>query len=150
MQLTQYTDYSFRVLLYLAERPGSLTTVSEIAEFHGISRNHLIKVIHNLSIQNFISTRRGRNGGMMLSRPPEEINLGDVVRKTEPNFYIVECFNTQNNGCRVTANCALKSVFFQAQQAFLQVMDNHLLSDALKPKKPGVQFISMPVSTKKT
>lgn len=132
MQLTQYTDYSFRVLIYLAEKPeGFLTTVSEIAQFHRISRNHLVKVIHNLATEGFILTTRGRNGGMTLSRPPPMINLGDVVRKTEPNFYIAECFNAANNCCVITPTCDLKSIFYEAKIGFLKVMDKYTLADAV-------------------
>ena len=131
MQLTQYTDYSLRVLIYLAKNPEGLTTVSEIAEYHGISRNHLVKVIHNLSIRGFILTTRGRNGGMRLSRPPSKIILGDVIRKTEPNFDIAECFNTANNCCVITSNCGLKSMFSEARMVFIKTMDKYTLADAV-------------------
>ena len=149
MQLTQYTDYSFRVLIYLAEKPEGLTTVSEIAKFHSISRNHLVKVIHNLATKGFISTTRGRNGGMTLSRPPSMINLGDVVRKTEPNLYIAECFNTENNCCVITPTCDLKSIFYEAQIGFLQVLDKYTLADAvLRDKQTKKIIINPPVSKK--
>lgn len=149
MQLTQYTDYSFRVLIYLAEKREGLTTVSEIAKFHGISRNHLVKVIHNLATKGLIATTRGRHGGMTLAMSPEMINLGDVVRKTEPNFYVAECFNSKNNCCVINANCDLKSIFFEAQSAFLHVMDKYTLADAvmrekLTRKALGAQGIAKP------
>ena len=135
MQLTQYTDYSLRVLIYLAKKTEGLATVSEIAEYHGISRNHLVKVIHNLSLKGFILTTRGRNGGMVLSRPPSNILLGDVVRNTEPNFDIAECFNTSNNCCVITPVCGLKSVFREAQMAFIKAMDKYTLADAVARDK---------------
>lgn len=149
MQLTQYTDYSFRVLIYLAEKREGLTTVSEIAKFHGISRNHLVKVIHNLATKGLIATTRGRHGGMTLAMSPEMINLGDVVRKTEPNFYVAECFNSKNNCCVINANCDLKSIFFEAQSAFLHVMDKYTLADAvmrekLARKALGAQGVAKP------
>lgn len=131
MQLTQYTDYSLRVLIYLAKKAGEMATVHEIAEYHGISRNHLVKIIHNLSIKGFITTTRGRNGGMTLSRPPSEITLGDVVRKTEPNFNIAECFNAASNCCVISSTCGLKSIFREAQAGFIKVMDKYNLADAV-------------------
>lgn len=131
MQLTQYTDYSLRVLIYLARKTEDLSTVSEIAEYHGISRNHLVKVIHNLALKGFILTTRGRNGGMKLSRPPSKIILGDVIRNTEPNFDIAECFNATDNCCVITPNCGLKSIFREAQIGFIKVMDKYTLADAV-------------------
>ena len=98
MQLTQYTDYSLRVLIYLSQKQqGELATISEIADFYSISRNHLVKVVHNLATYGFIQTMRGKNGGMCLARPAAEIGIADVVRKTEPNFDIAECFNKESN-----------------------------------------------------
>lgn len=132
MQLTRYTDYSLRVLIFLARKTDGLATVSEITDYYGVSRNHLVKVIHNLANKGFITTTRGRNGGMVLSRAPSEINLGDVVRNTEPNFNIAECFDVANNCCTITASCGLKSIFHEAQAAFLKVMDNRTLADTVK------------------
>ena len=136
MQLTQYTDYSLRVLIYLAKKPDGLATVSEIAEYHGISRNHLVKVIHNLATKGFITTTRGRNGGMVLSRPASKVTLGDVVRATEPNFNIAECFNAANNCCVITTTCGLKSIFREAQMGFIRAMDKYTLADAVARDKP--------------
>lgn len=137
MQLTQYTDYSYRVLIFLAQKPAGLSTVTEIAEFHGISRNHLVKVIHNLSSKGFITTTRGRNGGMTLSRPPADINLGDVARQTEPNFSIAECFDAANNRCVITPNCALKHMLNQARSAFLDTLSKYTLADAVTGSFPA-------------
>ena len=135
MQLTQFTDYSLRVLIYLAGKTDGLTTVTEIAEYHGISRNHLVKVIHNLAVSGFIATTRGRNGGMVLSRPPSEIILGDVVRNTEPNFDIAECFDSANNSCVITPTCGLKSIFREAQRGFIKAMDKYTLADTIARDK---------------
>ena len=136
MQLTQYTDYSLRVLIYLAKKSEGLSTVSEIVEYHDISRNHLVKVIHNLATKGFITTTRGRNGGMVLSRPPSKILLGDVVRITEPNFDIAECFNAANNCCVIAPSCGLKSIFREAQMGFIRAMDKYTLADAIARDKP--------------
>lgn len=131
MQLTQYTDYSYRVLIFLAQRRSGLTTVSEIAEFYGISRNHLVKVIHNLASKGFISTTRGRHGGMTLSHAPADINLGEVARQTEPNFDIAECFDKVHNHCVISPDCALKNMLNQARTAFLDTLSQYTLADAL-------------------
>ena len=132
MQLTLYTDYSLRVLIYLGLRRDRLSTVSEIAQSYGISRNHLVKVVHNLSTLGFIVSTRGKGGGLSLARAPEQINIGDVVRNTEQNFNIVECFDGKNRNCPITAVCRLKGVLGDAANAFLRVLDGHTLADVLK------------------
>lgn len=150
MQLTQYTDYSLRVLIYLAQKNGSMATVSEIAEFHDISRNHLVKVIHNLATKGFILTTRGRNGGMTLSRPPTKILLGDVVRTTEPNFDIAECFNAADNCCVIAPSCGLKSIFKEAQAGFFNAMNKYTLADAVIRNMPHGKSVSPPHTTRST
>lgn len=132
MQLTLYTDYSLRVLLYLGLLPERTATISEIAEAYGISRNHLVKVVHNLSIHEFIQTTRGRGGGICLARAPEEIVIGDVVRHTEVNFDLVECFNREQNTCPISAACILKGALYEAQHAFMAVLDKSTLADVLE------------------
>ena len=135
MQLTQYTDYSLRVLIYLSQkREGELATITEIADFYGISRNHLVKVVHNLAIYSFIQTTRGKNGGMCLARPAHEIVIGDVVQKTEPNFDIAECFNKETNTCVISPVCALKSILNDARTNFLQTLERYTIADALNPQ----------------
>ncbi len=132
MQLTLYTDYSLRVLLYLGLVPERTATITEIARAYGISRNHLVKVVHNLSIHEFIQTTRGRGGGIALARPPEEINIGDVVRHTEVNFDLVECFNREQNTCPIAAACILKGALYEAQRAFMAVLDKKTLANVLE------------------
>jgi len=128
MQLTQYSDYALRALIYLAVCEGSVT-ISEISEQYGISRNHLVKVVHNLGKLGYITTARGRHGGLRLALPPEQINIGDVVRKTEPNFTLVECFDGKNNKCVITPACKLKGVLGEAFRAFTAVLDQYTLAD---------------------
>lgn len=137
MQLTLHTDYSLRVLVYLAEKGAEQATISEIAEFYGISRNHLVKVVHHLSIKGFIHTTRGKHGGMVLARAPELISIAKVVQEMEPNFDIVECFNSSNPLCTIAPVCALKSALYQASRAFLAVLDNYTLADAVSRSAPG-------------
>ncbi|MEQ1669043.1 MAG: Rrf2 family transcriptional regulator [Sulfuriferula sp.] len=131
MQLTQYTDYSLRVLIYLAMKTDGMTTITELADFYAISRNHLVKVVHHLAQQQLILTQRGKNGGMRLARPPEQINIGDVVRLTEPNFHIAECFNRDNNQCVLTSDCQLKSILHEANAAFLATLDRYTIADTI-------------------
>jgi len=130
MQLTQYTDYALRTLLYLAVTEKN-ATITEIAERYSISRNHLVKVVHNLGKLGYITTIRGRQGGLRLARAPEHINLGEVVRRTEPNFHLVECFDRASDRCILTPGCQLKGVLGKAMGAFLNVLDEYTLADLL-------------------
>lgn len=134
MQLTLYTDYSLRVLLYLGVNPQRMSTITDIAQSYGISRNHLVKVVHNLATQGFIHSTRGRGGGITLARPAAEINIGDVVRHTEVNFDLVECFDRERNTCPIAVACILKSALYEAQQAFMSVLDRYSLADVLENK----------------
>ncbi|NOT17664.1 MAG: Rrf2 family transcriptional regulator [Sulfuriferula sp.] len=131
MQLTQYTDYSLRVLVYLGMKNDGRATITELADYYQISRNHLVKVVHNLAQQQLILTQRGKNGGMSLARPANQIKVGDVVRLTEPNFHIAECFNNVSNKCVLTPNCRLKSILYQANVAFLTILDNYTIADSI-------------------
>jgi Rrf2 family nitric oxide-sensitive transcriptional repressor len=134
MQLTLYTDYSLRVLLYLGLKPRRMATITDIAQSYGISRNHLVKVVHNLATQGFIHSTRGRGGGITLARPAAEINIGDVVRHTEVSFDLVECFDRERNTCPIAAACILKSALYEAQRAFMGVLDRYTLAEVLENK----------------
>ncbi len=131
MQLTLYTDYSLRVLTYLGLKDEGLATITEISDNYDISRNHLVKVVHNLSNNGFIHTVRGKGGGMRLAFAPEDINVGAVVRSTEKNFNIVECFDRENSTCPITPVCALKGALKEASRNFLAVLDRYTLADVL-------------------
>ena len=135
MRLTQYTDFALRLLMLLALEPNELHTVDEAARRYGISRNHLTKVAHRLVKSGFVAGRRGRGGGLRLTKRPEAINLGAVVRATEDNFALVECFDRERNRCVVTAACGLRGPLEEALLAFLAVLDRHTLADLVK--KPG-------------
>lgn len=132
MHLTRYSDYSFRVLIYLGLAQGQRCTIKEISEHYQISRNHLVKVVHRLGTLGYIRTIRGKKGGIMLARSPRELNLGEVARRTEDNLALVECFNPATNACCITPGCRLKSVLFEALQAFLGVLDGYTLADLLQ------------------
>lgn len=151
MRLTNYSDYALRTLMYLAVIPDreTLATISDIANSYQISRSHLTKVIHQLAQIGYIESIRGKNGGLRLAKPAKDINLGEVIRQTEPDFQLVPCFahpvyekNTEESKlnhvkapkrptekCEITPVCRLKSVFFEATQGFLKVMDSYTLAD---------------------
>lgn len=131
MQLTRFTDYALRALMYLGLHREKLVTISEIARVYGISENHLMKIVHHLAQQGYVETVRGKGGGMRLARTPDMINIGGVVRDTEDNMDVVECFNADNRDCPMLPACALKSVLHEASQTFLATLDRYRLSDLL-------------------
>jgi len=131
MQLTQYTDYSLRVLIYLGINPDHRCTITEISEAFDINRNHLVKVVHNLSSSGWITTIRGKSGGMLLSFAPEQINIGAVIRHTEPHMDLLECFNHEENSCVISPACKLRHALYKARKAFLDVLDSYTLADVL-------------------
>lgn len=135
MQLTQFTDYSLRVLMYLAYRMDELCTIAEIAADHGISEHHLTKVVHRLARLGYIETLRGRGGGLRLARPPERICVGAVVRNVEETLAPAECLVAeQHSDCRLLPSCRLQFVLRDAQQAFLQHLDGFTLHDLLSAR----------------
>ncbi|MDQ3058310.1 MAG: Rrf2 family transcriptional regulator [Pseudomonadota bacterium] len=133
MRLTTYTDYALRTLMYLAANRERLVTIQDIADAHDIAKNHLTKVVHQLGILGYVESLRGRNGGLRLGREPEQINIGAVVRSTEPDFYMAECFNPDKNFCMMSTACSLKGVLSSATAAYLQVLDGVTL-DKLMPQ----------------
>src|SRR4051794_22269259 len=122
MHLTQFSDYALRVALYLACHPDKLVSVDEISRAYGISRNHLVKVVQSLSELGVVVSQRGRGGGMRLARLPSEINLGWLIRRTEPHFHLVECLDAETNTCPIAPACGLKGVLHRAGQAFLGIL----------------------------
>ena len=144
MQLKLYTDYSLRVLIYLAAKPeDNVATITDIAQAFGISRNHLVKVVHNLSLLGYIITTRGKGGGLRLARAAEKINLGEVIRQTEGTFDIVECFNIASNSCPISPMCKLKGLMNEAYRNFIGVFNIYTLADISKNKK-SLQSILLP------
>ncbi|KPV40857.1 RrF2 family transcriptional regulator [Alicyclobacillus ferrooxydans] len=135
MKLTTFTDYSLRVLIYVASKPtGELSTIDEIAQVYRISRNHLTKSVHKLSKLGLIRTTRGRNGGFEICKDPKQINIGWVVRQTEENWDVVECFDPKNF-CILNPACRLKGVLARALSAYLDVLDGVTLADITANKR---------------
>jgi Rrf2 family transcriptional regulator, nitric oxide-sensitive transcriptional repressor len=132
MRLTTYTDYALRTLMYLAGNRDQLVTIQDIADVHGIAKNHLTKVVHQLGILGFVETVRGRNGGLKLGKEPAQINIGAVVRSTEPDFYMAECFDKSKNACILIPSCGLKGVLRNATAAFLEVLDGVTLENLIR------------------
>lgn len=133
MRLTAYTDYTLRTLMYLGTHRERLATIQDIADLHSISKNHLMKVVHQLGLSGIVETVRGRNGGLRLARNPAEINIGTVVREMESDFFMAECFNKDSNTCPLTPDCLLKAKLGQATAAFLAVLDTLTLAAILEP-----------------
>lgn len=129
MRLTTYSDYALRLLMYLAVRTDGLSTIPEVAKAYGISVNHLMKVAHDLGLAGYVTTVRGRGGGMRLGRAPEDIGLGEVVRSTEPDLDIVPCFDSHNRDCPLWRACRLKGALERARMAFFEVLDDYTLAD---------------------
>ncbi|MBL0319358.1 MAG: Rrf2 family transcriptional regulator [Alphaproteobacteria bacterium] len=138
MQLTQFTDYGLRSLMYLAAQPDRLYSVREIAEHYGISRNHLVKVVHRLAQLGYVTSSKGKGGGIRLACKPQELHLGDLVLALEPNLYLVECFNLKTNTCRVVSACKLKHFLGDASKAFINTLDQHTLDDVVISKQAVV------------
>ncbi|MDY7116213.1 Rrf2 family transcriptional regulator [Halomonas sp. SSL-5] len=143
MHLTRFTDYSLRVLLYLAMKGERRSTITEIAERFDISRNHLMKVVQDLSHQGYITSIRGKNGGLLLRREPDTIVLGELVRLTERDLTLVECFGDDNE-CVITPACQLKHILMEALEAFLGVLDGYTLEDLLGPRRrPLIRLLQL-------
>ena len=134
MKLTAFTDYSLRVLIYLAAQPGRRATISEISGVFEISENHLTKVVHFLGRQGWISTVRGKGGGMQLGRPAGDIRVGQVVRDTEGAALPAECFAQAQSDCAIVPCCRLKGVLAEAVDAFYAVLDRYTLADITRNK----------------
>ena len=129
MQLTLHADYSLRILLYLAENPDRYVSTREISEAYRISRNHLVRVVQTLHGHGFLEVAEGRSGGVKLAHDPAAINLGQVVRKAEASFRIVECFDLETNTCPIVPACRLRGVLTRALDAFFTVLDGCTLAD---------------------
>lgn len=164
MRLTQYSDFALRVLIYLATIPNDdeLVRIDDIAKSYGISKNHLTKVIHQLSKLKVIDSARGKNGGIRLAMHPKNINVGSIIRQTEPDFFVVACFADEPAqddvmriktldlsagqpalSCVISPACHLKQVFAEATKAFLQVLDSYTLADIISNADELRHYLSL-------
>jgi Rrf2 family nitric oxide-sensitive transcriptional repressor len=136
MQLTLFSDYSLRLLMYLAANPNRLVPVQEVARAYRVSHHLLVKVVQRLVEKGFVQSVRGRRGGLRLNKLPTDINLGELVRLTEPNFTLVECFDDARNTCPIEPVCGLKQTLLEARHAFLAVLDKSTVADFLVDHRP--------------
>ena len=144
MRLTSHTDYSLRTLIYLGVFPDRLVSVGEVAEAYGISKNHLMKVANHLAAGGYVQAVRGNRGGIRLGRPPEEINIGQVVRFTESDMNLVECFCPgSSGGCRIESGCLLRAALRSALRAFLGVLDGYSLANLLQSRPLLEELLAM-------
>lgn len=130
MRLTSFSDYNLRVLMYLALHPDELVTIQQIAAAYDISVNNLMKVVQHLAKQGDVTALRGKGGGLRLGRPAGEIGVGEVVRRMEPGFELVDCFRAESS-CLLNSNCRLKGALHAALQAFLATLDELTLADLI-------------------
>lgn len=139
MRLTKFSDYALRVLMYAAARNERLITIDETSKVYGISRAHLMKVVNQLTRAGYLTAVRGRSGGLALAKRPNAIKLGEVVRLTEPDFALTECFEPRNE-CVVTARCRLRGALREALGAFIRTLDRYTLADLiLNPRDFGIK-----------
>lgn len=143
LRLTVYTDYALRLLMYLALKEDGLSTIAEVSESYDISKNHLMKVAHQLSIAGYVATVRGRSGGLRLAKPAQAIGLGEIVRHTEPDMALVPCFQLADAACAIQRCCVLQGALKKACLAFLEVLDGYSLSDLVNPKTPLRALLSI-------
>lgn len=141
MELSRFTDYSLRTLIYAGMHEDRNVTVPEVAAAYGLSENHLVKIAHHLGKAGFLNSSRGRNGGIRLAAAPASINLGDVVRKTE-SMALVECLGADGGSCPINNACLLKKVVKEACDAFLKTFDQYTLEDLLRTKAAMLKSLS--------
>lgn len=131
MYLSKFTDYSFRILMYLGNNPDKLSTVDELSSILGLSTHHVKKIVYKLSKNNYILSLKGRNGGIKLGMDPKDINLGKLLEITEDNLDILECFSIENNTCSLNNCCKLKPIINDALESFKLKFSEYTLADIL-------------------
>jgi len=145
MKLTTFTDYSLRVLMYLAAQPGRRATVAEVAAAFRISEHHLVKVVHFLGKQGWLANARGKGGGLQLARAPDRINIADVVRDTEGRARMAECFGEGHDGCAILSCCKLRGVLGEAVAAFYAVLARYTLADVVRNRDELATVLLLPM-----
>jgi Rrf2 family nitric oxide-sensitive transcriptional repressor len=142
MRLTSFSDYTLRMLIYLALRPDRLCTIEEIAAAYDISANHLTKVVHQAAQAGDVQTVRGQHGGLRLARTPEAINIGAVLRRTEPDWDMAMCFGA-GGACVLQPACVLQGALGEALAAFMAVMDAKTLVDLVRPRRQLAELLQL-------
>jgi Rrf2 family nitric oxide-sensitive transcriptional repressor len=146
MRLSEYTDYTLRVLMHCATRPDEQITIAGMADELKLSKNHLMKIVNDLARQGVLETTRGRGGGIRLGRPADAINVGAVVRASETDFRMVECFDPDTDACTLTPGCKLKAVLRDALRAYLERLDAVTLADiATLPRHRALPAVAVVV-----
>ena len=140
MRLNVQSDYALRLLMHLAVRDGELLTIAEVAERFQVSKNHLMKIASLLAREGYIEAARGRSGGLRLAKPAKQVRVGEVVRSTEADFAIVECFQDGKSQCLITPCCKLQRVLGEAVEAFLAVLDRYTLDDLVR-RNPDLRLL---------
>ncbi len=135
MRLTQFTDYSLRVLIYLALHPKERITIDQLTSAYDVSRHHIRSVVHHLAKLGYIESTQGKGGGVTLALKPVQITIREIVENTENDFYIVECFNPEDSSCPIEPLCILKQALSKASKSFLQTLENYTIEDLIKNKK---------------
>lgn len=141
MQLTHFSNYAMRTLMYCALRPEGLCRVREIADAYHVSEHHLMKVVQVLGQVGVIQTVRGRGGGIRLARSPHDIVVGEVVRATEGRLNLVECFDDATNACPIAPTCRFRRALERALEAFFLVLDGYTLADMVAAPAPLMQLL---------
>ncbi len=144
MCLTTFTDYCLRALMYVALKGGKLATIDEISDRYAINRNHLVKVIFRLGQLGYLDTVRGKGGGIRLAKDPARINLGTLVRETEDDWALVECFQDRDCLCVIEPACVLRKALRQALDAFFKTLDEYTIVDLLKPSRNLARLLALP------
>jgi Rrf2 family nitric oxide-sensitive transcriptional repressor len=132
MHLSLHAEYALRVLVYVGTHRDRVVRTAEVSRAYGISKHHLVRVVQTLASSDYLEIHTGRSGGVTLAREPEVIRLGDVVRAAEPNMRLVECFDRKTNTCVIAPVCALKGMFREALEAFLDALNRHTLADIIR------------------
>ena len=143
MKLTKQTDYAFRILMFCSSGGDRLSRVADIARAYGASEPFLFKILHPLVEGGIVQTVRGRNGGIRLARPASEITLADVVRLTEDNFTMAECFDLDDSDCPLIENCRLTTALREALDAFMTVLEKYTIEDLAKPSAAVINLLAM-------
>jgi Rrf2 family transcriptional regulator, nitric oxide-sensitive transcriptional repressor len=146
VQLTLFSDYALRTLMYLGSYPGRVVPSSQISEAFGVSSDHMAKVTKWLTQRGYVSAQRGKTGGLTLARTPASIRVGQLVAEAEPHMNLLECFELETNTCPLVPACKLKRALLEARAAFVAALDEYTLADLLSNRNQLVQLLAVRVT----